>query len=144
MGGPESNELGRLRDVRGLDAERGESCAIDRPMFSRPQHQSSLGSETNVTDPDDLDMAGTEALSRLQMPDLKLSVTRRTLKYVRFFAKTDRGRGMFETWLKRSGRYQDLIQSELRKRKLPEDLIWLSMIEPDTFTTANFGASTEA
>ena len=129
MGGPESNELGRLRDVRGLDAERGESCAIDRPMFSRPQHQSSLGSETNVTDPDDLDMAGTEALSRLQMPDLKLTMTRRTLKYVNFFARTDKGRRMFETWLRRSGKFQDLIQHELREWRLPEDLIWLSMIE---------------
>jgi membrane-bound lytic murein transglycosylase D len=36
---------------------------------------------------------------------------------------------MFETWLKRSGKYQDMIQAELRDRRLPEDLIWLAMIE---------------
>ena len=59
----------------------------------------------------------------------KVPVTRRTLKYVRFFTRTDRGRGMFETWLKRSGRYQDMIQTELRERMLPEDLIWVAMIE---------------
>ena len=126
-GGDESRELQMMRRA-AEDDRRGASCEIDRPMYSRgPRYESRQDSFAD--DADDLDGPGVEALSRLQMPDLKLSVTRRTLKYVRFFAKTDRGRGMFETWLKRSGRYQDLIQSELRKRKLPEDLIWLSMIE---------------
>lgn len=128
-GGPESKELGRLRETGGLDAERGESCEIERPLFSRPQRLASAGTEVNVTDPDDLDMAGTEALSRLQLPDLKLTITRRTLKYVNFFARTDKGRNMFETWLRRSGKFADLIQHELREWRLPEDLIWLSMIE---------------
>jgi membrane-bound lytic murein transglycosylase D len=36
---------------------------------------------------------------------------------------------MFEAWLKRSGRYQEMIQAELRDRRLPEDLLWVSMIE---------------
>ena len=128
-GGPESRELGRLRDVGTMDAERYESSAHDKPLFSRPQRLASTGSEVNVSDPDDLDMAGTEALSRLQMPDMKLTITRRTLKYVNFFARTDKGRHMFETWLKRSGKFQDLIQHELREWHLPEDLIWVSMIE---------------
>ncbi len=128
-GGPESRELGRLRDVGAMDAGRGESCDLDKPTFSRPQRLASTGSEVNVSDPDDLDMAGTAALSRLQMPDIKLTITRRTLKYVNFFARTDKGRHMFETWLKRSGKFQDLIQHELREWQLPEDLIWVSMIE---------------
>lgn len=129
MGGPESRELGRIRETAGADGERIESNPYDRPLFSRSQRLSSSGSEVNVTDPDDLDMAGTEALSRLQLPDLKLTITRRTLKYVNFFARTDKGRRMFETWLRRSGKFQDLIQHELREWRLPEDLIWLSMIE---------------
>lgn len=128
-GGPESRELGRLREVPGVAAERGESTEIERPLFSRSQRLSSTGAEVNVTDPDDLDMAGAEALSRLQLPDLKLTITRRTLKYVNFFARTDKGRHMFETWLRRSGKFADLIQHELREWRLPEDLIWLSMIE---------------
>lgn len=36
---------------------------------------------------------------------------------------------MLETWLKRSGRYQDMVQLALREWRLPEDLIWLAMIE---------------
>ena len=58
-GGPESRELGRLRDVGPADAARGESCEIERPLFSRPQRLASAGADVNVTDPDDLDMAGT-------------------------------------------------------------------------------------
>src|SRR4029079_16220454 len=107
---------------------RGASCELDRPSYWRtPKNESRP--DALADDVDDLDGPGVDALSRLQMPDLKVAVTRRTLKYVRFFAKTDRGRGMFETWLKRSGKYQDMIQGELRRRHLPEDLIWVSMIE---------------
>jgi membrane-bound lytic murein transglycosylase D len=130
IGGDESRELGRLRELRARDAprEKGESCDLDRPTYSKlPRYESRM--DRDVMEADDLDMAGSEALSRLQLPDLRISVTKRTLKYVRFFTRSDRGRGMFETWLKRSGRYQELIQQELRDRRLPEDLMWVAMIE---------------
>ncbi|WP_437963961.1 transglycosylase SLT domain-containing protein [Sorangium sp. So ce260] len=126
--GGESRELLRLRDVAGREAREGAACELDRPSFSRPPRAfSAEGSYAD--DVDDLDSAGAEALSKLQLPDLRLAVSRRTLKYVRFFTRTDRGRQMFETWLKRSGRYQEMIQAELRDRRLPEDLIWVAMIE---------------
>ncbi|WP_437661670.1 transglycosylase SLT domain-containing protein [Sorangium sp. So ce1182] len=124
----ESRELSRLRDAAGREAREGASCELDRPSYSRPPRAfSAEGSYAD--DVDDLDSAGAEALSKLQLPDLRLAVSRRTLKYVRFFTRTDRGRQMFETWLKRSGRYQEMIQAELRDRRLPEDLIWVAMIE---------------
>jgi membrane-bound lytic murein transglycosylase D len=85
--------------------------------------------EDLAAEADDFESAGNAALSRLQLPDFGLGISRQTLKYVRFFTKTDRGRNMFETWLKRSGRYQELVQEELRNRRLPEDLIWVAMIE---------------
>jgi membrane-bound lytic murein transglycosylase D len=133
--GDESRELSKLRDrgtrLPGQAAPRGQdaqSCELDRPSFSKtPRYASAMDRE--VDDADDLDAAGTDALSRLQLPDLKIPVTRRTLKYVRFFTRSDRGRGMFETWLKRSGRYQEVIEDQLRDRRLPEDLIWVAMIE---------------
>ena len=129
IGGDESHELFRLRDVASREVRKdGEMCELDRPTFSRPPRTQSRPDRETV-DADDLDMAGAEALSKLQLPDLHISVTRRTIKYVRFFTRTDRGRGMFETWLKRSGRYQEVIQTELRERRLPEDLMWVAMIE---------------
>lgn len=129
---PESRELSRLREVvevKGeLPSEEGASCGLDRPTFSQPPRRVS-SPDGYVEDVEDLDEAGAEALSRLQLPDLKLSISRRTIKYVRFFTRSDRGRDMFETWLKRSGRYQDMIQHELREWRLPEDLTWVAMIE---------------
>jgi membrane-bound lytic murein transglycosylase D len=130
IGGSESRELEKLREVAARDArdEKGASCDLDRPSYSKmPRNESRPGAD--AIDPDDLDAAGNEALSRLQLPDLRIPITRSTLKYVRFFTRTDRGRGMFETWLKRSGRFQELIQLELRGRRLPEDLMWVAMIE---------------
>jgi membrane-bound lytic murein transglycosylase D len=124
----ESRELSRLRDLRERDARDGVACEVDPPSYSRPPRFAS-NRDGYADDVNDLDAAGAEALSRLQLSDLKLAVTRRTLKYVRFFTRTDQGRQMFETWLKRSGRYQELIQAELRERRLPEDLIWVAMIE---------------
>lgn len=128
VGGDESQELSKLRDLVLRDEKRAAAGAQDAPSFSRPPRYTS-NMEQQADDVDDLDPAGAAALSRLQLPDLHIPVTRRTLKYVKFFTRTDRGRGMFETWLKRSGRYQEMIEGELRGRRLPEDLIWVAMIE---------------
>ncbi len=126
--GGESRELGRLRELSMRSERAAAACELDRPTYTRPPQYRSTADAWG-DDVEELDTVGAEALSRLQLPDVPLSITRRTLKYVRFFARTDRGRGMFETWLARSGKYQDLIQAELRERRLPEDLMWVSMIE---------------
>lgn len=125
----EPERLARLREAT-LAADRGHaSCEFDRPLMSQPPRYLSRPGYEGDDDIDELDAAGAEALSKLQLPDLRVSITRRTLKYVKFFARTDRGRGMFETWLSRSGRYQELVSRELRDWHLPEDLLWVSMIE---------------
>ena len=38
-------------------------------------------------------------------------------------------REAFETYLKRSGKYKDLMQKILREKGLPEDLVWLCLVE---------------
>ncbi len=86
---------------------------------------------------DDDDGLGAEAmtplavpsLSRLEMPDFRIAVTRRSLEFVRNFAQTKKGKQLFATWLKRSGRYEDMILEELRRWSMPEDLMWVAMIE---------------
>jgi membrane-bound lytic murein transglycosylase D len=50
-------------------------------------------------------------------------------RYVDFFKNDKRGRAMFASWLKRSGRYRDAITRVLRTRNLPEDLLWVAMVE---------------
>lgn len=124
--GAESDALRELRAQRAPSRHAG--------MMPQADHREATlgggrGHADDLEEVDDFEASGGAAVSRLQLPDLGLGVSRQTLKYVRFFTKTDRGRGMFESWLKRSGRYQDLIQEELRSRRMPEDLLWVAMIE---------------
>lgn len=136
--GGESPALMELR-ATGAQSRHGE-FAMSRdlgPGYSRdPRRSSRVYDEDLEGEADDFESVEGAALSRLQLPEFGLGVSRQTLKYVKFFTKTDRGRGMFESWLKRSGRYQELVQQELRQRKLPEDLIWVAMIESGFDPTA--------
>lgn len=136
--GGESKALTELRFARAPSRhaedrfDGGGSVGYSRA----PRVSSSLYEDELAGEMQDLDDAESAVVSRLQLPDLGLGVSRSTLKYVRFFTRTDKGRGMFESWLKRSGRYQELITSELRARRLPEDLIWVAMIESGFDATA--------
>ncbi len=134
-------ESDALRELRSQRVPSRYGLASNSRYEESGSHGGQLRDERRVEDEDleqvdDFEASGGAAVSRLQLPDLGLGVSRQTLKYVRFFTKTDRGRGMFESWLKRSGRYQDMIQEEFRARRLPEDLIWVAMIESGFDATA--------
>jgi membrane-bound lytic murein transglycosylase D len=122
LGTTESPRLARLRE------EGGQSSCKLGPTQSMPPTYASFDGEPEE-EIDDLDAAAKEALSRLQLPDFAVAISRRALKYVRFLTRTERGRGLFTSWMKRSGRYQDMVQQTLREWRLPEDLIWVAMIE---------------
>jgi membrane-bound lytic murein transglycosylase D len=133
--GVESQHLAELRGHG--DSRHESSCRHDhRPGESRLRLESRNDDADEFVDDDELDEAESAVLSRLQLPDVPLSFSKQTLKYVRHFTRSDRGRDLFETWLKRSGRFQELIQTEFRARRLPEDLIWVAMIESGFDATA--------
>ncbi len=136
--GQEPNLLKELRAARAPSRYNDRGMDDFRPGLrgSKSREYGTVYDEDMMAEADELESVGSAALSRLQLPDLGLGVSRQTLKYVRFFTKTDRGRNLFETWLKRSGRYQELVQDELRARSLPEDLIWVAMIESGFDATA--------
>lgn len=138
LSGEESSALRELRATRAPSrfAEADQSRYADGGYSSAGRNVSRFYDEDLQAEADEFEAAESTAISRLQLPDLGLGVSRQTLKYVRFFTKTDRGRSMFENWLKRSGRYQEMIQDELRARRLPEDLIWVAMIESGFDATA--------
>ena len=138
LSGEESSALRELRATRAPSkyGEVDQSRFADGGYSSEGRNVSRFYDEDLQAEADEFEAAESTAISRLQLPDLGLGVSRQTLKYVRFFTKTDRGRSMFENWLKRSGRYQEMIQDELRARRLPEDLIWVAMIESGFDATA--------
>jgi membrane-bound lytic murein transglycosylase D len=62
------------------------------------------------------------------------STNRRVLQYMRFYQVDARDR--FEIWLSRLGRYEGMIRERLRRRGLPEDLVYLCLIESGFSNTA--------
>jgi membrane-bound lytic murein transglycosylase D len=63
------------------------------------------------------------------MPDLPVRWDARVVRYLEFFKDDPRGRQLMTIWTRRSGRYRELVRRTLRKKGLPEDLLWLAMIE---------------
>ena len=59
---------------------------------------------------------------------------RRVLEYLEFFQLDSRDR--FAIWLSRLGRYEGMVRARLRARGLPEDLVYLSLIESGYSNTA--------
>jgi membrane-bound lytic murein transglycosylase D len=68
-------------------------------------------------------------LADLEMPDIPVRWDPRVIRYLEFFKNDRRGRTTFTIWLRRSGRYRDLISKVFKQKGIPEDLAWLSMIE---------------
>ena len=62
------------------------------------------------------------------------ATNRRVLEYLEFFQVDARDR--FEIWLARLGRYQGMIRERLRAKGLPEDLVYLTLIESGLSNTA--------
>ncbi len=69
------------------------------------------------------------AVDSLTLPDLRVPITRRTLRYVRFLARSDAGRAAFLLRHRRAGLYRESIAFALREAGLPEDLLWLAAVE---------------
>lgn len=66
--------------------------------------------------------------------DIPIVVNDRVEYFIRFFQTTARER--FARWLKRSGKYIPLMKKVLKEHGLPEDLVYLAMIESGFNPTA--------
>jgi membrane-bound lytic murein transglycosylase D len=75
-------------------------------------------------------------LSRLELPDLPVRWDDRVVRYLEFFRDEPRGRATFSSLYRRSGRWRDMIRRTLRRKSLPEDLVWVAMVESGFEPTA--------
>jgi|HubBroStandDraft_1064217.scaffolds.fasta_scaffold02670_10 membrane-bound lytic murein transglycosylase D len=71
----------------------------------------------------------TSWLETLEMPDLPVRWDERVIRYLKFFRDDPYGRTTFANLYRHSGRWRDMIRRSLRRRSLPDDLAWVSMIE---------------
>jgi predicted Zn-dependent peptidase len=106
---PATVSCARLSDDKPIETDLTRS--LDRPL------------------PEDLDDPEGATLASLTLPDLRVPITRRTMRYVRFLARTDAGRTAFLQRFRRAGLYRENIAFALREAGLPEDLLWLAAVE---------------
>jgi membrane-bound lytic murein transglycosylase D len=68
-------------------------------------------------------------LDQLELPDLPVKWSQTLVDYLVFYRDDPRGRSIMQSWLIAQGRYRDMIVAHLRRAHLPEDLLYVAMIE---------------
>ena len=68
-------------------------------------------------------------MAGLALPDFPVRWEPRVVRYLEFFKGDPRGHSIVSVWMRRAGRYRESIRRTLRRKAVPEDLLWLSMIE---------------
>jgi hypothetical protein len=68
-------------------------------------------------------------LAHLELPDLPVRWDERVVRYLEFFRDDPRGHSTLVTLYRRSGRWREMMRRALRRKALPEDLVWVSMME---------------
>jgi membrane-bound lytic murein transglycosylase D len=136
--GAESDELALLR--------KAESEMFGDSAPSAKEPWASPGQRQFTCAPDPLGRYETHPLrndpdtsgfwASLKPPSIPVRQDARVEKYIRYFSQNRDGRGMFTTWLRRSGRYRDVIAKALRERNLPQELIAVAFIESGLNPTA--------
>lgn len=68
-------------------------------------------------------------LAELDMPDIPVRWHERLIQYLEFYKDDPRGRNIMRGWLRAQARYRDMMVARLRRAGLPEDLLYVAMIE---------------
>jgi membrane-bound lytic murein transglycosylase D len=137
--GAESPEL---RLLRVAELEMFDEPQLQSPS-SRPSASRDAGAATSMEDDEEESFSSIGGgvdedhfMDGLDQPDIPVGRHPEVRKYVRFFAKDEKGRKTFAAWLKRSGAYRPLFTEALSKRKLPSDLEAIAFIESGLWPTA--------
>src|SRR5256886_1841347 len=111
-----------LADSASAPAVRGEDVTREAERLFGPEGRAAVGAAPTPGEPlFDIDVT-------------TFAANRRVLEYQEFFQVDSRDR--FEIWLSRLGRYEGMIRERLRARGLPEDLVYLTLIESGLSNTA--------
>ncbi|MFO0553980.1 MAG: transglycosylase SLT domain-containing protein [Polyangiaceae bacterium] len=68
-------------------------------------------------------------MGQLTAPDLPFRWDARLIRYLDYFKNNPKGRAFASSLLKRAGRYEAKIREALKARKMPEDLVYLALVE---------------
>ncbi|MDD9938615.1 MAG: LysM peptidoglycan-binding domain-containing protein [Myxococcales bacterium] len=68
-------------------------------------------------------------LEGIALPDIPIRWDRRLVEMLEYYRDNPRGRGHIRAWMQRSGRYEGMIRRTFREAGLPEDLLYVAMVE---------------
>ncbi len=105
------------------------------PVVKKDEESFKQAFEEKELSPEDIDYFDhekelTEGLPDKKSPtefDIPIVINKKVEKWLSYFQ--DKGRKFFNRWLKRSGKYIPMMQKILKENGLPEDLVYLAMIE---------------
>ncbi|UJR81036.1 LysM peptidoglycan-binding domain-containing protein [Sandaracinus amylolyticus] len=147
--GVEGEESPELRALRLAELEifgRDQAIVEITPQMPRPVRLSVPDALTS-----DAPMARTESgatgrardlswLEGLTLPDIPVRWDERVIRYLEFFRDDARGQQLIRSWMRRLDRFGPTIRQTLREQGLPEDLIYVAMIESGFDPRARSGA----
>jgi membrane-bound lytic murein transglycosylase D len=138
--GSESSELRVLRSPEfEMFGERGSS---QRPQTNHGPGVCGTGVERRLCNADEPDPRTASAevdanwMVGLRAPDLPVHASVRVERFFKYLTESTSGRKIFKGWLKRSGRYHDVIAQSLHERGLPQDLEAVVFVESGYSPTA--------
>jgi len=68
-------------------------------------------------------------LAKLKKPDFPVRFEPSVVRYLRYYRDKPRGQRLIKAWVKKSGRYRTAIRKLLNEYKMPEDVLWLALVE---------------
>jgi membrane-bound lytic murein transglycosylase D len=125
---PPRPEVIEIEPLETIGADFSDPTGLEPAPFPEPAGDAVPTSD--ATAPSGLDLSGTT---------IPLEINRRVQYWLDLFS--GREREHFALYLSRKGRYEDLITTKLRGRGLPEELLYLAMIESGFSPVARSRAS---
>ena len=134
----ESAELKAMRELDralfpGVAPTAGAPWVAEgTPLVDRGEPEvvaTGLPPETKLAAPSNEPVRDLSWLHKLVMPDIPVRWDARVIRYLEYYKNNPRGRSMITTWVRKSGRYGAAIRRTLREQGLPEDIVWLALVE---------------
>jgi membrane-bound lytic murein transglycosylase D len=127
----DSPELSALKEVdQALFPEEGEAGQAPLVELRAPKivHQSGLPPTRDDRAPSS-EPADLKWMAKLSPPDIPYRWDARLVRYLDYFKNNPKGRSFVAAMMKRSGRYEASIRAALKARGMPEDIVYLALVE---------------
>jgi membrane-bound lytic murein transglycosylase D len=96
-----------------------------------------MTSDSPLAPPDKVEgKADLQWLQGFKLPDLPIRWDDRVVRFLEYFRDNPTGRIVIRNWFRRANRYADMIREKLREASLPEDLLFIAMVESNFEPTA--------